>query len=163
MIGSSTKDLYMSASEYQQLFDRVSYLYGSCIGWIFGEHTGKTSGIPPRTALVPSSLAPSLNHSFSSPEASFQLRTVAPKSRTSTLSPEGSTAVTRELPWVIVVWACGGMSGVGARAEGLFRRSIMVAGRCLGGGFLWGVVLGKLVDGGKPSEREEGYSWRGCC
>lgn len=66
------------------------------------QHTGKTRGMPPRTAFVPSSFAPSLSHNFSSPEASFQLSTVAPYRRTSTLSPVGSDAVTRELPCEMV-------------------------------------------------------------
>ncbi|QBZ60346.1 hypothetical protein PoMZ_07287 [Pyricularia oryzae] len=55
-----------------------------------------TSGMPPLTAFEPSSFAPSLNHSFSWPFF-FQLRTVAPYRRTSTLSPVGNTASTRDL------------------------------------------------------------------
>ncbi|KAK1245790.1 hypothetical protein MKX07_004859 [Trichoderma sp. CBMAI-0711] len=82
--------------------------------------------MPPRTAFVPSSFAPSLSHSFSSPAASFQLSTVAPYSRTSTLSPVGRTAVTRELSSEMVTCAWGCRPGVAARAEGLFGRCTIV-------------------------------------
>lgn len=64
--------------------------------------TGNTSGMPPLTALLPSSTAPSLSQSFSLPPASFQLRTVAPCSRTSTVSPVGSVALTRPFSIVTV-------------------------------------------------------------
>lgn len=86
--------------------------------------TGKTTGIPPRTALDPSSTAPLLNQSFSSPDASFQLMTVAPKRRMSTLGPEGSVAVTVESVMLTVAW--GRLVGVAERAEGFFERSTMV-------------------------------------
>ena len=90
--------------------------------------TGNTTGIPPRTPLEPSSLVFSLNQSFSSPFASFQLSTVAPKSSTSTLSPVGNVAVTRELPSEMVTWACGGSAGVVAKADGLLGLSTIVPG-----------------------------------
>ena len=93
--------------------------------------TGKTRGMPPRTPLVPSSLVFSLSHSFSSPEASFQLSTVAPKSSTSTLSPVGSVAVTRELPWEMLTWAWGGRPGVAASADGLFGLSTILLVFCV--------------------------------
>ena len=59
--------------------------------------TGNTRGIPPLTALDPSRWALELKNIFSLPLADFQEITVAPKSRTSMLSPEGRIAVTREL------------------------------------------------------------------
>ncbi len=90
-------------------------------------HTGKTSGMPPRTALVPSSLAASLSHSFSAPFLSFQLTTVAPYSSTSTLSPVGSTAVTRELSSEKVTCGWGARPGVLASAVGLLARSTMAS------------------------------------
>ena len=83
-------------------------------------------GMPPRAAPLPSSLAASLNHSFSSPLASFQLKIVAPWSRMSMLSPVGSVARMRELPSEMVTWGCGGRPGVAARAEGLLARSTML-------------------------------------
>lgn len=91
-------------------------------------HTGKTMGMPPRTGAEPSRAADSLSHNFSWPAASFQLRTLAPCSRTSTLSPVGSVAETREWSWVMSTVGCGGAAGVDARAEGLLGLSTMVAG-----------------------------------
>lgn len=88
--------------------------------------TGKTSGMPPLTALLPSSTAPSLSQSFSLPLASFQLRTVAPCRSTSTVSPVGSVALTRPLSMVTVGWEWD-CCGVAARAEGLLGRSTIVA------------------------------------
>lgn len=76
--------------------------------------------------MEPSILEASLSHSFSSPAASFQLSTVAPKSSTLTLSPVGSAAATRELPWEVVTCACGWRPGVAARADGLFGLSTMM-------------------------------------
>jgi hypothetical protein len=76
--------------------------------------------------LEPSSFAASLSQSFSSPFLSFQLITVAPCRRISTLSPVGSTADTRELPCEMLTWGCGGRPGVVASAVGLFGRSTMV-------------------------------------
>lgn len=73
--------------------------------------TGNTRGTPPLTALLPSSLALSLNHNFSVPAVSFQLNIVAPKSMISTLSPVGSTAEMRELPCVMLTCGCGGRPG----------------------------------------------------
>jgi len=58
--------------------------------------TGKTTGMPPRTALLPSSAAFSLNQRFSLPLDCHEI-TVAPYSKTSTDSPVGSVALTREL------------------------------------------------------------------
>lgn len=94
--------------------------------WRLCKLTGKTSGMPPLTALVPSSTAPSLSQSFSLPLASFQLRTVAPCSRISTVSPVGSAALTRPLSMVTVGWAWD-CCGVAARADGLLGRSTIVA------------------------------------
>jgi len=54
--------------------------------------TGKTTGMPPLTGLLPSSFAAWLNHRFSIPLL-FQLVTVAPYSKTSTLSPVGNVAI----------------------------------------------------------------------
>lgn len=88
--------------------------------------TGNTSGMPPRTALLPSRTAPSLSHSFSPPARSFHEMTVAPYSMTSTLSPVGSTADTREFPCEMLTCAWGARPGVAASAEGLFGRSTMV-------------------------------------
>jgi hypothetical protein len=90
--------------------------------------TGKTMGMPPLTALLPSSLAASLSHSFSSPAPSFQLITVAPYSRTWTLSPVGSSAVTLELSAEKLTVACGGSPGVddSAGSLGLLARSTIV-------------------------------------
>ena len=87
--------------------------------------TGNTSGMPPLTALLPSSTAPSLSQSFSLPLASFQLRTVAPCSRISTVSPVGSAALTRPSSMSTVGWAWD--CCVAARAEGLLGRSTIVA------------------------------------
>ena len=56
--------------------------------------TGKTTGIPPLTGLLPSSFAAELTHRFSLP-LPFQLTTVAPYRRTSTLSPVGRVAIIR--------------------------------------------------------------------
>ncbi len=90
-------------------------------------------GIPPLTALVPSSLAASLSHSFSSPAPSFQLITVAPYSRTWTLSPVGSSAVNLVLSSEKVTVAWGGRPGVddSAGSLGLLARSTIVAFFCL--------------------------------
>lgn len=55
--------------------------------------TGNTTGMPPRTGLLPSSFAALLSQSLSFP-AVFQLMTEAPNSRTSTESPVGSVAIT---------------------------------------------------------------------
>jgi len=67
--------------------------------------TGKTSGMPPLTGFDPSSLAASETQSFSFPARSFQLITVAPNRRTSTLSPVGRVADTREFSWEMLT--CG--------------------------------------------------------
>lgn len=61
------------------------------------ELTGKTSGMPPLTGLEPSRCALELRKRFSLPVEDFQEITVAPWSKTSTLSPVGKLAVTREL------------------------------------------------------------------
>lgn len=93
--------------------------------------TGNTSGMPPRTALLPSSTALSLNQSFSLPLASFQLITVAPWSRTSTLSPVGSVAVTRPASLSMLTEACASCCCVvEASAEGLLGRSTMLSCVC---------------------------------
>lgn len=86
--------------------------------------TGKTSGMPPRTAFEPSSLAASLRNKFSLPLL-FQLITVAPKSRTSTESPVGRVATT--LPCSERTVGCGPVVE-GEIALGRFGRSMM-AGR----------------------------------
>lgn len=99
---------------------------GCVDGFFVCKLTGKTSGMPPLTALLPSSTAPSLSQSFSLPPASFQLRTVAPCSRTSTVSPVGSAALTRPSSMSTVGWAWD-CCGVAARAEGLLGRSTIVA------------------------------------
>lgn len=93
-----------------------------------GGLTGNTSGMPPLTALEPSSTAFSLSQSFSLPAASFQLMTVAPCSRTSTDSPVGSLAETRpaSLSMFTEAWASG-CCGVEASADGLLGRSTMIA------------------------------------
>jgi hypothetical protein len=95
--------------------------------------TGNTTGTPPLTALLPSVFAFSLTQSFSLPAASFQLIIVAPKSSTSMLSPDGSTADTRSLECEIVTCACGVKPGVAESADGFFGRSTMVAGIEQGG------------------------------
>ena len=84
--------------------------------------------MPPRTALDPSVLADSLTQSFSLPALSFQLVTVAPYRRISTLSPVGSTADTRWLPWEMFTCACGARPGVLASALGLLGLSTIVRG-----------------------------------
>lgn len=89
--------------------------------------------MPPLTALVPSRTAPSLSQSFSLPLASFQLRTVAPCSRISTVSPVGSAALTRPFSMVTVGWAWD-CCGVAARADGLLGRSTIVV-------VVWGVCV----------------------
>lgn len=91
------------------------------------QRTGNTSGTPPLIALLPSNFAASLNHSLSCPSPPFQLITVAPCSRTSTLSPVGSTASTRECACVMLTCACGGRPGVVDRAVGFLGRSTMAA------------------------------------
>lgn len=74
--------LFVVWSGAEDLFKKSSSVYPSHPVSLSAEGqvklTGNTSGIPPRTALDPSSLAASLNHSFSSPFLSFQLMTVAP-------------------------------------------------------------------------------------
>jgi hypothetical protein len=96
---------------------------------LFRRLTGNTSGMPPRTGLLPSSLAASLSQSFSAPAAVFQLMTVAPYRRISTDSPVGRRATTRSSSASTA--ACGANVGVAASAVGLCERSTMVAG-------LWG-------------------------
>lgn len=131
--------------------------------------TGKTMGTPPLTPLEPSSLEASLSHSFSSPAASFQLRTVAPKSSTSTLSPVGSRAETRALSSEMVTWACGGRPGVAARAVGLFGRSTMVPGvwACLetsspgAEGVGWTTPAGEKRGARSGEQGDEKVSWGG--
>lgn len=39
-------------------------------------------------------------------------------------SPVGRTAETRELEWVVFIWAWGARPGVAERADGFLRRSI---------------------------------------
>lgn len=76
-----------------------------CVSWQFccqnvedmSRLTGKTTGIPPRTALDPSSAALLLKNKPSAPSPVFHDRTVAPCKSTSTRSPAGSVAITREL------------------------------------------------------------------
>lgn len=104
-----------------------------CGSWLVGTsagdlpNTGNTMGMPPRTALEPSSTALSLSHSRSAtappPTAAFHDSTVAPVSRMSTDSPEGRTAVTRSPTRSTRAW--GGRAGVAARALGLLRRSMV--------------------------------------
>jgi hypothetical protein len=88
---------------------------------LYGELTGKTTGMPPRTGLLPSSFAASLTHRFSRPLL-FQLITVAPYSRTSTESPVGRLATT--LPCSECTLGCGPVVE-GEIADGLFGRSIV--------------------------------------
>lgn len=92
------------------------------------KHTGKTTGIPPLTGLLPSSFADELNHKFSLPLL-FQLITVAPYRRISTESPEGREAIT--LPCSLCTLGCGPVVE-GLMAEGLFGRSMV--NRVLAGG-----------------------------
>lgn len=92
---------------------------------VVGRLTGKTIGMPPLTGLLPSSLAASLSQSLSMPAAFFHEMTVAPKRSTSTDSPVGSLAETRELETSTA--ACGGKVGVDARGLGLWWRSTMFA------------------------------------
>jgi hypothetical protein len=88
----------------------------------FGGHTGKTSGIPPLTGLLPSSFAASLSHRFSLP-LFFQLMMVAPYSRISKLSPVGSEAITR--PFSLCTDGCGPVVD-GEIGAGLFERCAIV-------------------------------------
>lgn len=91
--------------------------------------TGKTTGIPPRTALLPSRAAFSLSHKFSVlPPWLFQLVTVAPYRSTSTLSPEGRVAMTFELAPepTMSTWASGPAASVALSAEGRLVRSTML-------------------------------------
>jgi hypothetical protein len=92
-----------------------------------GRHTGKTIGIPPLTALVPSCFDASDNQSFSFPRTSVQLIMVAPYNKISTLSPVGRVAITRELLSVMLTCGCGAKPGVVARAAGFFERSTILA------------------------------------
>jgi hypothetical protein len=100
--------------EYQQLL---------CRGGMFSavQRTGKTTGIPPRTGLLPSSLAAELRKRFSRPLL-FQLITVAPYRSTSTESPVGRLATT--FPCSEWTLGCGPVPE-GEMAEGLFGRSIV--------------------------------------
>lgn len=84
--------------------------------------------MPPRTALVPSSLAARESQSFSEPVASVHEVTVAPYRRTETDSPVGRTAVTDALSSEMVTVGCGVRPGVDVRAVGLFARPTMVVG-----------------------------------
>ena len=86
--------------------------------------TGKTSGIPPRTGLEPSRRALELRKRFSLPLADFQDVTVAPCNRTSTFSPVGSCAVTRELSSEMETCGEGWMGETGI-AAGFLARSIV--------------------------------------
>ena len=87
-------------------------------------HTGKIRGIPPLTAFEPSRRALELRNSFSWPFAVFHERTWAPKRRTSTDSPVGKLAVTRELSSEMETWGVG-MVGETGIAEGFLDRSII--------------------------------------
>jgi hypothetical protein len=91
--------------------------------------TGNTTGIPPLTAFVPVKSAFSLTHRFSVlPLLLFQLVTVAPKSSTSMLSPEGSAATTFWLPPspTMSIWAVGPEAVGALSAEGRLARSTIV-------------------------------------
>lgn len=91
--------------------------------------TGNTTGTPPRTALLPSKAAFSLTHKFSVlPPLLFQLVTVAPNSKTSTLSPEGNVAITLELAPepTMSICASGAAASVALRAEGRLVRSTIL-------------------------------------
>lgn len=118
--------------------------------------TGKTRGMPPLTALDPSSLAASLSHSFSRPAASFQLMTVAPHSKISRLSPVGSTADTREFLCAKSTCGCGDRPGVEARAVGLLGRSTMAV--CLSITILCLAVCaaGDAVEGAEDEDFVQG-------
>jgi hypothetical protein len=87
--------------------------------------TGKTNGIPPLTGLLPSRIALSLTHKFSVPSTFFQLVTVAPKSRTSTVSPVGRRAETVLVSSEMLTTGCGA-AAVWARFFGLLARSTIV-------------------------------------
>ena len=87
--------------------------------FVWASLTGNTTGIPPLTGLLPSSLAAVLSQSLSLPLL-FQLVTVTPYSRTSTESPVGKVAMT--LPLSLWTLGCGPVVE-GEIAEGLFGRS----------------------------------------
>ena len=87
------------------------------------KRTGKTTGIPPLTGFEPSRWALSLRNKFSVPWADFQEMTVAPNRRTSTDSPLGRLAVTRELSAEMVTWGAGAIGDTGM-ALGFLARSM---------------------------------------
>jgi hypothetical protein len=97
--------------------------------------------MPPRTGLLPSSAAASLTHRFSLPSAFFQLTTVAPKSSTSTDSPLGSRADTRELSAEMLTTGCGARV-MGEICAGRWARSIV------------GVVVAVLTAGSEAGWRQ---------
>lgn len=85
------------------------------------QHTGNTTGMPPRMAFEPSRWALELTNSCSSPLASFHDVTVAPYRYTCTDSPEGRVASMR-LSWMVTVgW---GREAATPMAAGLLERSI---------------------------------------
>ena len=88
--------------------------------------TGKTTGIPPLTGLLPSSFAASLTKRFSFPLLFHEI-TVAPYRRTSTESPVGRLATT--LPCSVWTEGCGPVVE-GEIALGLFGRSIVLLMIC---------------------------------
>lgn len=98
---------------------------------------GNTSGMPPRTGLVPSRELAVESQSFSVPVASFHEVMVAPWRRTETDSPVGRTAETREWSSEKVTEAVGGRPGVEVRVGGRLARPTILrvvvggdAGRC---------------------------------
>lgn len=96
--------------------------------------TGNTTGMPPRTALDPSSMAFSLNHRCSCPAFVHEI-TVAPCSSTSTDSPVGRLAVTRELSGEMLTCGCGPVD-LAVIAAGRCARSTILqdfVGECVGG------------------------------
>lgn len=80
--------------------------------------------MPPRTGFEPSRRALELRKRFSLPLADFHDITVAPKRSTSTDSPVGRLALTRELSCEMDTFGVG-MTGETGMAEGFFERSIM--------------------------------------
>lgn len=92
--------------------------------------TGKTMGMPPRTAFDPSRRAFELRKRFSLPLALFHEMTVAPCRRTATNSPDGRVAVTRSFSFEIMTRGeafCGdtGML-LGLCARSMCARSMML-------------------------------------
>ena len=104
--------------------------------------TGKTNGMPPRTAFEPSRTALELKKRFSAPFADFHEVMVAPCRSTSMDSPVGKLAVTLALSSEMDT--CGvGITGDTGIAVGFFERSI-----------------GKPSDGAVDPRRCEDKLWK---